>query len=78
VRFEEPDFSHVCLLYRQRFERGYGRLLRRAAPELALRAYLKLLVGPKRHRRKAQRGWYSRRGIYGHAMLAEFVRPSSL
>lgn len=77
VRFEEPDYSHVRLLYRQHLDRSYGRLLRKPAPTLALRAYSKLLVGPERYRRRAQRGWYSRRGIYGHAMLAEFVRPSS-
>ena len=76
VRFQEPTLSHVKLLYRQRLDRGYGRLLRRPAPALALRAYAKLLVGPTRHERRARRGWYSRRDIYGHAMLAEFVRPS--
>jgi SAM-dependent methyltransferase len=77
VRFEEPHLSHVRVLYRQYLERSYDRLLRRPAPALALRAYSKLLVGPKRHGRRVQRAWYSRRGIYGHAMLAEFVRPSS-
>lgn len=76
VRFQEPGLSHVKLLYRQRLDRGYGRLLSRPAPGLALRAYAKLLVGPRRYERRARRGWYSRRGIYGHAMLAEFVRSS--
>jgi SAM-dependent methyltransferase len=77
VRLEEPDLSHVRLLYRQRLERGYVGLVRRPAPELVLRAYSKLMGGPRRYGRKAQRGWCSQRGIYGHAMLAEFARPSS-
>jgi SAM-dependent methyltransferase len=76
VRFQEPDLSHVNLLYRQDLDRRCWRLLRRPAPALVLRAYAKLLVGPRRHEKRARRGWYSRRGIYGHAMLAEFVRPS--
>jgi len=76
MQFQEPALSHVKLLYRQRLDRGYGRLLRRPAPALALRAGAKLLVGPRRQERRARLGWYSRQGLYGHAMLAEFVRPS--
>ena len=78
VRFEEPDLSHINLLHRQHLERQFERLLGRPAPSLVWRAYLKLMVGSARHARRARRGRYSRRGIYGHTMLAQFrVPPTS-
>jgi SAM-dependent methyltransferase len=75
VRFEEPDLSHAYLLHRQHFERRFTRLLGGPPPSLLWRAYLKLMVGPARHTRRAGRGRYSRRGIYGHTMLAHFRLP---
>ncbi len=78
VRFEEPGLSAVNLLYRQRLDRQFDRLLGRPAPSLVRRAYAKLMVGSARHARRAERGLYSRRGIYGHTMLAQFrVPPTS-
>ena len=75
VRFEEPDLSHVYLMHRQDIERWSGCLLGRAAPPALWRGYLKLMVGPARHARAAGRGRYSRRGVYGHTMLAQFRLP---
>jgi SAM-dependent methyltransferase len=78
VRFEEPGLSAINLLHRQRFDRQFDRLLGRPAPSLVRRAYAKLMVGPVRHARRAERGLYSRRGIYGHTMLAQFRLPPTL
>jgi SAM-dependent methyltransferase len=75
VQFEEPDLSHVYVLHRQRLERYFTNLLCRPVPSPVWRAYLKLMVGPARHERSSRQGRYSRRGIYGHTMLAQFRLP---
>jgi SAM-dependent methyltransferase len=75
VQFEEPDLSHIYVLYRQRLERHYVRLLSRSAPPTVWRAYLKLMVGPTRHKQRSRQGRYSQRGIYGHTMLAQLRLP---
>jgi SAM-dependent methyltransferase len=78
VQFEEPDLSHVYMLHRQRLERYFTHLLGRSAPSPVWRAYLKLMVGPVRYERRSRQGRYSRRGIYGHTMLAQFRLPLTL
>jgi 2-polyprenyl-3-methyl-5-hydroxy-6-metoxy-1,4-benzoquinol methylase len=78
VQFEEPDLSHIYMLYRQRLERHCARLMGRPAPSPVWRAYLKLMVGPARYEQRSRQGWYSRRGIYGTTMLAQLQRPYDL
>jgi len=75
VRFEQPDLSHIKLLHRQRIEHRVGGLLGRPVPHLVSRAYIKLMVGPVRYTPLARYSLYSRRGIYGHTMLAQFRVP---
>lgn len=76
VRLEEPDLSHVRLLYQQRLDRRFACLFRRQTPALAVRVHSELLVGPRRHTGRVRRGWYSRR-VSTVTMLAEFARLSS-
>lgn len=75
VRFEQPDLSHIKLLHRQRIERRVGRLLGQPIPRLVSRVYAKLMVGSLRYTLLARHSLYSRRGIYGHTMLAQFRVP---
>ena len=75
VRFEQPDLSHIKLRHHQRIERRVGRLLGRPAPRPVWRASTKLVIGPVRYSLLARHSLYSRRGIYGHTMLAQFRVP---
>ena len=75
VQFEQPDLSHIKLRHHQRIERRVGRLLGRPAPRPVWRASTKLVIGPVRYSLLARHSLYSRRGIYGHTMLAQFRVP---
>jgi SAM-dependent methyltransferase len=63
MRFEQPDFSTVEELDFARVQRAGGRLL--------ARAHRRLVSTPARHARVAKREGYTKRGLFGHTMLAE-------
>lgn len=75
VRYEEPDLSVARLAYRERSERALSRLAGARAGRFLARAYAKGRIGPRRHARATRARTFTRRGIYGHSMLAEFRRP---
>lgn len=76
VEYEQPPMSLVRLAYRDRGERVFSRVARPNASRFLARSYAKAAIGPRRHTRGAQAGRFTRRGLYGHSMLAEYRRPS--
>ena len=75
VRYEEPNFSTAELAYMRTVERAWSRTLGAGAGRLAARACRRYRFKPARYERLAARRHFSRRGIYGHTMLAELRRP---
>ena len=77
TRFEEPDRSHAYLRQVER-ARSLGRKLAgTAGGEAFARAYTRVglsraTLAPKRYAAAAARRSYTRRGVYGMTMLAEF------
>jgi 2-polyprenyl-3-methyl-5-hydroxy-6-metoxy-1,4-benzoquinol methylase len=72
VRFAEPTYAEVALASEHRIKAALGprRVTRRAA--FTARLVRRALLGPRRYGLAAHRGWFTRRGVYGHTMLAEF------
>lgn len=72
VAFEEPDLSHVRLAHRVRVERPLRPALGSEGARFAGRVFGKTATGPRRHAARAAAHRYTRRGWFGHSMLAEF------
>lgn len=75
VRYEQPDLSHARLAHRKRVEAVLHGVVGPGPGGSIARAWAKLAAGPRRQARAGLRESYSRRGWFGHSMLAEFRVP---
>ncbi len=75
VRFEEPDYSHVWDVMRQRSRPVLERVGAGSDHHPLTRVWMKAAIGPRRHRAASARHAYTGRGLYGHSMLAEYRPP---
>ncbi len=74
VRFEEPDFSHVWDVERERGRPVLERVGAASDRHPLTRLWMKAAIGPRRHRSASGRQAYTARGLFGHSMLAEYRR----
>jgi SAM-dependent methyltransferase len=76
VHMEDPDLSHARMAAAER-SRMLERFGIRDSRRLLTRLWMKAALGPRRHDRAVESGEYRRRGIVGHAMLAELKVPTA-
>lgn len=76
ISFEPPDLSVARELARRSAASRLQHLPARRR-EVAVKAWGRVAVGPRRHAAEVRHGGFVKRGVYGHAVLAELTLPGA-